>query len=118
MARFNFPWPPSVNKYYRRHGHIMHVSSKGTKYHKDIRAIIGDTFPTLTGRLAVEIHAYPPDRRKRDIDNLFKALLDSMQKAGVYADDNQIDLLTISRHHRIDDGMVVVNVEEIKEPTP
>jgi crossover junction endodeoxyribonuclease RusA len=49
------------------------------------------------GRLAVEIEAHVPDKRKRDLDNLFKAVLDSLTHAGVWADDSQIDALRIVR---------------------
>ncbi len=43
------------------------------------------------------ILVYPPDRRARDLDNLGKALLDALTKAGVYGDDSQIDHLTFAR---------------------
>lgn len=53
-------------------------------------------FP-MEGRLAVVIHATMPDKRKRDIENIQKALLDSLEHAGVYIDDSQIDDLHIIR---------------------
>ena len=51
----------------------------------------------LQGRLAMAIELYPPDKRRRDIDNVLKATLDALQHGGAYADDCQIDYLTISR---------------------
>lgn len=41
--------------------------------------------------------AFPPDRRRRDLDNLQKPTLDAMQHAGVYEDDSQVDLLITRR---------------------
>lgn len=42
-------------------------------------------------RLQVWIEAYVPDRRKRDLDNIKKPLLDALTHAGVWNDDCQID---------------------------
>lgn len=61
-------------------------------------------------RLSVTIYAYPPDRRKRDLDNILKCLLDSLEKAQVFVDDSQIDELII-RRVRPNDGKVVVNIK-------
>ena len=48
-------------------------------------------------RLQVIIYAHPPDKRRRDLDNLLKATLDAIQHAGVYPDDSQIDEILIMR---------------------
>ena len=53
-------------------------------------------------RLSVLINAYPPDRRKRDLDNILKSLLDALQHARVYPDDSQIDRLTIIRNEALE----------------
>ena len=102
MISLTLPYPPSVNHYWR------HVPNRGTLISKEGReyriGVIGEimlikhlhNFP-LEGRLAVLIHATMPDRRKRDIENIQKALLDSLEHAGVYLDDSQIDDLRIIR---------------------
>ena len=66
------------------------------------------------GRLRVEIEVYPPDRRKRDIDNVCKATLDALAKAGVYQDDSQIDVLLITRMGIVSGGCLEVKVEKVK----
>ncbi len=48
----------------------------------------------LVGRLAVEVEVFPPDNRRRDVDNVIKALLDALQHGGAYLDDSQIVRLT------------------------
>ena len=53
-------------------------------------------FP-LTGRLAVALRFFEPNRLKRDIDNLPKALLDALTQAGLWLDDAQIDCLMLAR---------------------
>ena len=110
----NLPWPPSANTYYRRAGHVMHLSPKGRKYRDDVLACIwaDGILPKISGRIRVSIIANPPDRRKRDIDNIIKPLLDSLTIAGVWFDDSQIDHLEIVRTAELT-GDVTVMIEEI-----
>ena len=66
------PWPPSVNAYWRTvQGRTM-VSKKGRIYKQAAtRAVLAaGANKHLSGRLRVKLTAYPPDRRRRDIDNL------------------------------------------------
>jgi crossover junction endodeoxyribonuclease RusA len=99
-VELTLPLAPSVNHYWRRHGHTIYISSEGKKFRVDTQAAvlsqIGLCKP-LTGRLAVSITIHPRDRRKIDLDNRLKAGLDALAHAGVYEDDSQIDRLTIER---------------------
>ena len=109
------PWPPSVNACWRTvQGRTM-VSKKGRIYKQAAtRAVLAaGANKHLSGRLRVKLTAYPPDRRRRDIDNLTKLALDSMQVAGVYLDDSQIDELTIIRAEVEKGGVIVAEVETI-----
>lgn len=69
-------------------------------------------FFTKKERLSLSILAYPPDRRKRDLDNILKSLLDALMHARVYSDDSQIDRLSIMRNSALD-GVVVVSLETL-----
>lgn len=113
-VKFSFPFPPSTNTYWRNLNGRTLISKKGRYYSDLVTAIVCSQMqePTLTGRLAVAVKAYPPDRRRRDLDNLFKSLLDAMGKAGVYEDDSQIDSLSITREEIITGGMVIVELIE------
>lgn len=53
----------------------------------------------MKGNIGITIYAYPPDKRRRDLDNILKAILDALQHAGAYADDSQISGITIYRCH-------------------
>lgn len=92
-------WPPSINQYWRRHGNRYFISAEGQQYRKNVIYSCYEykqCFPK-ENRLRVDIEAYPPDKRRRDLDNVLKSLLDSLQHAGVYEDDCQIDKLSIIR---------------------
>jgi len=66
----------------------------------------------MTGRLRVEIEVYPPDRRRRDIDNVQKALLDALEHGGAYRDDSQLVKLEIEKGEPIPGGRTLVRIEK------
>lgn len=89
------------------------MSKAGRIYRQSIQAMCwGETYP-LDVRLKVVLIANPPDRRRRDLDNVLKALLDSLQHAGIYRDDAQIDDLHIIRGKQVKDGNIIADIEVI-----
>lgn len=110
---FELPYPPSVNHYWRRVGFRTLISRGGRRYRRDVVALLaaGRAAP-LRGRLELVVHVFPPDGRRRDLDNLQKALCDALQHAGVYADDSQIDRLDVHRGPVVPGGKVVVQITE------
>lgn len=109
------PWPPSVNHYWRRCGNRYFVSAEG-KHFRDQVYLLSSKFRghfKKRERLAVSIEAYPPDRRRRDLDNILKSLFDSLQYAEVYEDDSQIDFLAIRRNDSLEKKLIV-EINELK----
>ena len=101
MTRIDLPYPPSVNHYWRRVGHKTLISAKGRAYRASVcRIATACGIKSLAGELIVTVDLYPPDRRRRDIDNTMKALLDALAAGGAYEDDSQIKELTIRMHDR------------------
>ena len=108
-------YPPTVNTYWRHigKGRVV-ISARGRKYREQVMEdVISESSPMLTGRLKVTIKAYMPDRRRRDIDNLTKALLDALAHARLYDDDEQIDDLRIVRMGVEKPGRVEVELTEL-----
>ena len=99
MIVLNLPFPPSVNTYYRRGAHTTYMSKGGRDYKKAVAEYIAESNTPKLGaaRMSLEIVLWPKDKRKYDIDNRIKALLDSLQDAGVFDDDEQIDQINIYR---------------------
>jgi crossover junction endodeoxyribonuclease RusA len=126
------PWPPSMNHYWRsiivmgickvtrkrkRRVQVL-ISAEGRKYRKAVAAAVLEQlarYPRMSGPLAVELHACPPDRRVRDLDNLLKGTLDAMTHAGVWTDDGNLDRIQIERHAPVPGGSLVVSVRPYAE---
>lgn len=111
---FTLPWPPSLNKYWRTFKGRMIISAKGRDYREAVIEQIklqGGAYG-YKGKLVVEIEAYRPDKRRRDLDNLLKAALDGCTHAGVWEDDSNIVDLRIYWADTIG-GMIKVHVREL-----
>lgn len=123
MLKLSLPYPPSINSYWRHFAqktkggvrYCVLISEEGRAYRETIKKEIealGD--PKIESKsLSVFIYVAPPDKRRRDLDNLTKALLDSLQHAGVFVDDFHIDALMLKRCEPIDDGRVIVKIFDI-----
>jgi len=115
MVAYQLPYPPSVNRYWRTWKGKMLISKEGRQYREAVGVCVQSRpLQKMTGRLRVDIHAYLPDLRRRDIDNLPKAILDSLQASGVFEDDNQVRHLTV-QDCGLDrpDGYVLVHITEL-----
>lgn len=109
----SLPLPPSANHYYRRVGRSTLISRAGREYRRGVKAALTAIgAPSVTGSLAVSVTVYPPDRRRRDLDNLLKCLLDSLQHGGLYRDDSMIDRIDIRRGPLTRGGGVYVRVTQ------
>ncbi|MFV9998433.1 MAG: RusA family crossover junction endodeoxyribonuclease [Arsenophonus endosymbiont of Dermacentor nuttalli] len=67
----------------------------------------------LSQRLGGEGVPHPPDRRKRDLDNLMKAPIDALCHDGLIIDDSKIDVLHVERKEIIKGGKLVIIIWEI-----
>ena len=115
---FELPFPPSVNQWKTPFKGRAILTKRGRDYRaKVIEAMqsLGLSDEMLSGRLTVKICLYMPDRRRRDIDNYLKSLLDGLTHAGFWVDDDQIDSLTVKRCGIEKGGRAVIRVEETSQ---
>jgi crossover junction endodeoxyribonuclease RusA len=109
------PWPPSANNYIRHAGKFHYKTPAAKAFIKGVadEVLMKRSAKRLTSRLNVAIDLHQPDKRKVDIDNRIKPLLDALQSASVYLDDEQIDSLAVTRCKAIKGGCVRVTIEEV-----
>ena len=92
----------------------MLISREGRRFRDRVqRALAAAGVRPMNGDLAVRIEVYPPDRRRRDIDNVQKALLDALQHGGAYHDDSQIVKLSTEKQTPVPGGRVIVRIESV-----
>jgi crossover junction endodeoxyribonuclease RusA len=96
----------------------MHISEKGRKFKLNVSEIIATHHHIKFNMLRLKVHIdyYPPTKRKTDIDNRIKAVLDSLTDAGLWVDDEQVNELSIKRMPVYKGGKVVVTVETLENP--
>ena len=108
--KLTLPYPPTINTYYATVRGRRVLSKRGREFKKTVSLIA--PAKGLTGRLKVAIDLYPPDRRKRDIDNVQKPVLDALTEAGVWGDDSQVDELSITRREIEKGGRCEVTIKQ------
>ena len=112
------PWPPSVNHYYftaNVRGRLVRlIGSDGKAYQRAVGEVLDRLGnPRMDGDLRVEeLMLHPPNKARRDMDNVLKALWDSLQdrkdkKSGVTIPGLLHDDCQIKEYHCIKWGAVV-----------
>lgn len=119
---FTAPYPPSVNRIWRRAGYNTYKTREAKAYTDALQGGYFERYGAmpikLTGALKLTLKIYRPTKRG-DIDNISKVLLDSMNDF-IYLDDSQI---TEYHAYRFDAvkvkgvktaGYVEIDIEEIE----
>lgn len=96
----------------------MGISKAGREFKLQVQDYVLDNAVPKMGqkRLQMQVTLYPRDKRKQDIDNRIKALWDALTDAGVFDDDEQIDILIVQRGEIRKGGGCLVMIDEINEP--
>lgn len=114
MITLTFPYPPSINNYWLASGHRRYISKRGMEFKKAVQeACVG--IPSFEDqKVEVSILLFPRDKRLLDVDNVCKAILDSMNGI-IYADDQNVWKLSIERREKIKGGGCQVTIQPYKE---
>lgn len=87
------PWPPTGNTATRHTTTGAHYLTDG---HRRFRSAVASIWrqsarKPIQSPYSVEVVWYPPDRRRRDSDNVQKTLFDALIACGAIADDSMAD---------------------------
>ncbi len=115
---FKMPYPPSAN-------HLRYIKGKPIKT-REYRDFIDSVVAGFIGRrdaldradfYSVSIYAFPADRRKRDLDNLFKATFDALTAAKIWRDDSQVVEIYAIRGPAAVDPFLGIKIKSFIYPT-
>lgn len=111
---FILPYPPSCNRYYRHSRGFNYISKEGKEYMEQVKDIIDllNLNINLKCRLSITVYIAPPDSRRRDIDNIGKALFDAITYSGFWSDDSQVDAMKFVRCRKAKGGRLFIKVRE------
>nr|DAR94697.1 MAG TPA: Endodeoxyribonuclease RusA [Caudoviricetes sp.] len=115
--RFEIPYKPdSVNDHWsiNKDGKGLRLNKKGREFREAVQWYIkSKKYITFTGKIKVNIELYFKDNRKQDIDNYFKAILDSFN-GFLYTDDSFIYQLKGTKKLGCGRDYFVIEVEELE----
>lgn len=114
MITLELPLAPTINSYYGFQGSRRFVRPAGLAFRKLVSELVAEAGnETLQGRLSMFVAIHPADKRRQDIDNRAKSLLDALTHAGLWVDDEQLDELHLVRREIVKGGKIVVVITEI-----
>jgi crossover junction endodeoxyribonuclease RusA len=95
----------------------MVLSEKGRQYKQAIAEYVSVNNVPKYGeaKLRITMILQPKDKRRIDIDNRIKCVLDSLQEAGVFDDDFHVDELHVLRGEQVKGGRLLLTIETIED---
>ena len=91
------PYPPSVNSLWRHAGKRTYRTAKYMSWVEEAGKHIAkqDTPETIAHPVKIELAIGRPDKRRRDIDNLIKSVLDILCHHQILEDDHWVHHLDV-----------------------
>ena len=115
IQRFEIPYKPdSINTHWRRGNNVTYLNKKGREFRDNVQQFIKlQKYKTFKNKVSVKIELYFKDKRERDIDNYFKAILDSFN-GFLYEDDKLIYELSSIKNMGCKRDYFIIEVEELE----
>ena len=101
----------SVNKYYRSWQGRVLISKDGREFKKEIDTYLYNQ-PKILGKIKLNLILHFKDKRKRDVDNYAKVLIDCL-KNKLFEDDDQIYQLFMEKHIGCGYNKICIQVDSI-----
>ena len=102
----------SVNKYYRSWQGKVLISKDGREFKRQVDLLLNN-YIKVYGKIKLTIILYFKDKRKRDLDNYNKVLIDCL-KNKLFEDDDQIYQLYMEKHIACGFNKICIGVESIE----
>ena len=115
MIELELPYPPSGNHAWKHARGRHYLTDEAKRYYEQVGWLVRSKGLAmgLDCRLVVSCEIAPPDKRRRDLDNVWKVLGDACTKAGVWEDDTLIDRLVLQRMGPVAGGLVRLRVAQV-----
>ena len=108
--------PPTVNHLYRTaRNSRRYKTHEGKEWQRQAAAVFADSYvlpEPYAGDVELNVYFLTADRRRWDIDNRVKALMDALMMGGVIRDDTQVKALHVERETVQEKTETVVFVRE------
>ena len=115
----NIPFPYATGNHYKSFNFKskrVFVTKKAQAYRLAVKSCLvalrfaqSDMF---VNHVKVVMNIYPPDKRKRDIDNVAKVVWDALTLAGLWKDDKLIKDLHVTVHEPFKGGYINLEVTD------
>lgn len=94
-----------------------YLTDKARAYYELVRAAVlqQGRMVNIDQPIQVECVLYPPDKRRRDMDNAWKVIGDSLTKANLWQDDHLIRKLTLEWQTPVKGGWVFIIISQRDE---
>ena len=103
----------SVNKYYRSWQGRVLISKDGREFKKEIDLLLNN-YEKIKGKIKLSLILYFKDKRKRDVDNYAKVLIDCL-KNKLFEDDDMIYKLYMEKHIAYGENKIEIIVTKLDE---
>ena len=102
-------YPPSVNRLWRYTSRGVYRTKQYRAYLDECAVLHRTLEPPFDMPVRCEILAAPPDKRVRDLDNLAKCLLDTLQHTNAITNDHLVhDLHMRGDRENVSNGVMVM----------
>ena len=106
----------SVNKYYRSWQGRVLISKDGLEFKKEVDLLLNN-YEKVLGKIKLTLILHFKDKRKRDLDNYNKVLIDCL-KNKLFEDDDQIYQLYMEKHIGCGFNKISIGIESIDIESP
>tara|TARA_Y100000741_G_C18229527_1_gene549218 strand:- start:1184 stop:1525 length:342 start_codon:yes stop_codon:yes gene_type:complete len=103
----------TVNKFYRTYAGRILISKDGKDFKKLVQAYLTN-YTKIMGKVKLIIEVYFKDKRKRDLDNFAKVLIDCL-KNKLFEDDDQIYELQMKKYIACDEDKICIDVISLED---